>query len=121
MYIKASGVSTSTAAAHLSGRAVQGFLDRGELRADELLLSQLLSGLLQVLARLLQPETSNHMYSSTALTQSRYHYMPFILLLHHISEVNNVLFTPLHLSDSFSSRSDDWRQDSHVIEYEAQL
>lgn len=56
------------AAAHLSGRAVQGFLDRGELRADELLLTQLLFGLLQVLARLLQPETSNHIYSSTALT-----------------------------------------------------
>lgn len=56
------------AAAHLSGRAVQGFLDRGELRADELLLTQLLSGLLQVLARLLQPETSNHIYSSIALT-----------------------------------------------------
>lgn len=41
---------------YLSGGAVQGRLDRAELRADELLLTQLLFSLLQVLTRLLQPE-----------------------------------------------------------------
>ncbi len=30
----------------------------------------------------------------------------FILLLHHISEINILLFTPLHLSDSFSYFTD---------------
>lgn len=47
---------TGPVVVYLSGGAVQSRLDGAELRADELLLTQLLFGLLQVLTRLLQPE-----------------------------------------------------------------
>lgn len=57
------GVMASVRLLYLSCSAVQAFLCGDELRADELLLAQLLFGLLQVLVRLLQPETSSHVDS----------------------------------------------------------
>lgn len=53
-------------------------------------------------------KVTQDIYSSTAQVQIQGFYFGisiicnFILLLHNISEVNIVLFTPLYLSDSFS-------------------
>ena len=45
---------------YLSGCVVQGLLRLAELRADKLLLSQLLLGLQKIFTRLLQPENNNN-------------------------------------------------------------